>query len=89
MIWPFKDGVWPFNRGRKRLRERIEHLERMAEEAYDAMYDSRRPQDEWRDVRELLSEAIHLARKAGLTEDAERLDKRLEHIRAVYTHRFR
>jgi hypothetical protein len=80
--------IWPFGRGRKEALEHISVLERMGEEAYDAMYDARRPQDDFRDAREAFSEAIHAAEKAGLKREARRLRDRWEHIRAVYTHQF-
>jgi hypothetical protein len=80
--------IWPFRRVSKETLEHIARLERMGEEAYDAMYDSRRPQDEWRDARDAFGEAIHIAEKAGLKKEARRLQDRLDHIRAVYTHQF-
>jgi hypothetical protein len=80
---------WPFRRGRKEALEQISILERMGEEAYDAMYDARRPQDHFYDAREAFREAIYIAGKAGLKREARRLEDRLEHIRAVYTHQFR
>jgi hypothetical protein len=80
--------IWPFRSRRKQVLAHVLRLERMGEEAYDRMYDARRPQDDWRDAREAFSEAIHLAEKAGLTVEAQRLQKRLDHIRAVYTHQF-
>jgi hypothetical protein len=83
--------IWPFGKGKRRREAlaRIAVLEAMGEKAYDEMYDARRPQDFWGDARECFSEAIHLAEKAGLKTEAERLQKRLDHIRAVYTHQFR
>jgi hypothetical protein len=80
--------IWPFRSRRKQALAHVLNLEKMGEEAYDRMYDARRPQDEWRDAREAFSEAIRHARKAGLKAEAERLQKRLDHIRAVYTHQF-
>lgn len=80
--------IFPFRSRRKQVLARVLNLEQMGEQAYDRMYDARRPQDEWRDAREAFSEAIYLAEKAGLKAEAERLQKRLDHIRAVYTHQF-
>ena len=80
--------ILPFRSRRKQVLARVSLLERMGEEAYDKMYDARRPQDDWRDAREAFSEAIYLAEKAGLLAEAQRLQKRLDHIRSVYTHQF-
>ena len=78
-----------FRRRRREALAKIAVLEALGEKAYDEMYDARRPQDYWNDAREMFSEAIHLAEKAGLKREARRLQDRLDHIRAVYTHQFR
>jgi hypothetical protein len=69
-------------------RKRLKTLEAWAERAYEAMYEAGSPAGAgayFSEVREALREAIALARDTGLEEEASRLEKRLEHIRAVYT----
>ncbi len=81
--------VWPFRSPRGKALIRIARLEKRAERAYDAMYDSRRPKDCWDDARAALAEAIQVATAAGLNDGARRLQGRLEHMRAVYQSQFR
>ena len=65
--------------------------ERLAEAAYDAMYDARpsAAKDFFDDARGFLAKAIDLARRAGLTEEAARLTARCDHIVGVYNSQFR
>ncbi len=66
-------------------------LEALAEAAYDRMYDARYSRDAtalYSDVKETMYEAIALAKKRGWQEDAERLEARLAHIKAVYRSQF-
>jgi hypothetical protein len=72
----------------KTLLARMAQYEARAEKAYDAMYDSRYPAAEYSDVKDYFSEAIALARRAGLAAEAERLSKRLEHCKAVCRKQF-
>ena len=72
----------------KTLLERIAACERLAEKAYDAMYETRYPAGENSDLKDYFREAIDLAERAGLTAEAERLTKRLEHCKAVYRSQF-
>jgi hypothetical protein len=67
--------------------ERIKDLEAYAEKAYDEMYEARGPAGAggyFSEVKEVLTEAIRLAREIGLEDEALRLEKRLDHIRKVY-----
>ena len=66
--------------------------ETVAETAYDAMYD---PKDRYHakelrdDALGALLSAIDIAKYLGLPEEAARLEKRYDHIYAVYAHQFR
>jgi hypothetical protein len=69
--------------------EKLETFIRQAEEAYDRLYD------EWsrsgraaayNECKENMAEAIHLARDMGLGEKVAQLEKRLQHIKAVFRH---
>jgi hypothetical protein len=76
---------------RPRLRAEMARCEQRAEAAYDAMYDARPPaaRDFYDDARRHLSEAIEIAKRAGLAEDVARLTTRRDHITDVYDHQFR
>jgi hypothetical protein len=64
-------------------------LERLAEEAYDAMYDARfGTSGHYSDAKEYLRDAIGLAQRIGDVATAERLQARLEHIKAVFRSQF-
>ena len=71
--------------------EEIAQLERLAEAAYEEMYDAQRyrVKECFQDASGYLAEAIELAERDGLTEVATRLKARKEHIYNVYTHQFR
>lgn len=67
--------------------DRIKTLEAYAEKAYDEMYEAQSPTGAgayFSEVKEVLTEAIRLARQIGLEDDAIRIEKRLDHIRKVY-----
>jgi hypothetical protein len=68
--------------------EQVAILEALAEKAYDAMYDSRSPAACYGDLKDYFSDAIRVATRAGLTEEAERLAKRLAHCKQVYRSQF-
>ena len=72
----------------KTVLARIAACEALAEKAYDAMYETRYPAGEYSDLKDYFAEAIRLAQRAGLTAEAERLGKRLEHCKAVYRSQF-
>jgi hypothetical protein len=70
-------------------RERLDQLEQDAERAYDAMYEARfGTAGHYSDAKDYLADAIALAREIGLHDDAERLERRLEHIKRVYRSQF-
>jgi pyruvate carboxylase len=69
-------------------RELIAMFEASAEEAYDRMYESSIPAGCYSDFKDDFASAIGVAERAGLTEEAERLQKRLDHCRAVYRSQF-
>ena len=62
-------------------------LEALGEQAYDEMYDGR-VNGRWSDIKEYFGLAILAAERAGLNDEAERLQKRLDHIREVVRHQF-
>jgi hypothetical protein len=72
----------------KTLLAEIAACEALAEKSYDQMYDSRYPVAEYSDLKDHFADAIGLARRAGLTDEVERLSKRLEHCKAVYRSQF-
>jgi len=73
-------------------RDDMARYEAVAEAAYDAMYD---PKDRYHakelrdDALGALLSAIDIAKFLGLAEEAARLEKRYDHIYAVYAHQFR
>ena len=69
-------------------RAEVAALEALAEKAYDEMYDSRSPAGCYSDLKDYFRDAISAAERAGLTEDAARLEKRLAHCKAVYRSQF-
>jgi hypothetical protein len=73
------------------MMERLRFLEAQAEEAYQRMYDARPGADLtacYSDAKEVLYDAIALARRLGLSRDAARLDARLEEIKTVFRRQF-
>ena len=66
----------------------VARLEALAEKAYDEMYETRYPSGCYADLKDCFADAIGVAEHAGLTEDAERLRKRLDHCRKVYRSQF-
>jgi hypothetical protein len=62
-------------------------FEALAEQAYDEMYEGR-VNGRWSDIKEYLGMAISSAEREGLNEEAKRLQKRLDHIRAVVRSQF-
>lgn len=72
--------------------EEIARLAALAEKSYDAIYDARSRRDakeSYEDACGCLIRAIDVAKTLGLTSEAGRLQKRLDHIIGVYTHQFR
>jgi hypothetical protein len=60
-------------------------FEDLAEKSYDDMYEGRVAGS---DIKEYLSMAISSAERDGLQDEADRLRKRLEHIRGVVRSQF-
>lgn len=70
---------------------RLRLLEEAAEKAYSDMYEARSPTVAaalYSDAKECLHDAIALARSLGRHGEAERLGKRLAHIKAVFRSQF-
>ncbi len=70
---------------------RLRLLEDMAEKAYSDMYDASSSSGAaalYSDAKESLYDAIGLARRLGRDGDAEKLEKRLAHIKAVFRGQF-
>jgi hypothetical protein len=71
--------------------DRLRFLEARAEIAYSAMYDARNPSAAtacYSNAKESLYTAIGLAKELGKEDVAERLSKRLAHIKAVFRSQF-
>lgn len=62
-------------------------FEALAEQAYDDMYEGR-VAGRWTDIKDYLASAIAGAEREGLSAEAERLRKRLDHIRKVVQSQF-
>ncbi|MFA6316839.1 MAG: hypothetical protein WC943_05415 [Elusimicrobiota bacterium] len=86
--WFLRRLPWEKPAGPMTDRERLEWLTKSAEKFYELMYDSRGPNFEFRESKEAFEDAITLAWNLGLGEEAERLTKRLTHVKAVYTKQF-
>ncbi|HEY1992737.1 MAG TPA: aldehyde dehydrogenase family protein [Gammaproteobacteria bacterium] len=69
-------------------RQKVARLEKWGEEAYDRMYDARSPSGDYSEAKENFHAAIALANDLGLEGEAERLEQRLEHIKAVFRSQF-
>jgi len=63
-------------------------LERRGEEIYDEMYETSNPLGYLSEIKECFEGAIAAAESSGLSEEAQRLRKRLDHIVAVYRSQF-
>lgn len=66
----------------------LKALEAIAEAEYAEMYDSRNHIGCYARAKEAFLDAITLACKMGREADAERLRRRLEHVKNVYRHQF-
>jgi len=69
-------------------RRQVADLEALAEKAYEEMYETRFPAGCYSDLKECFTAAIEAARRAGFTEEAERLTERLDHCKQVYRSQF-
>ncbi|HEX7966190.1 MAG TPA: aldehyde dehydrogenase family protein [Gammaproteobacteria bacterium] len=68
--------------------EQLGQLERWGEEAYDRIYDSRRPSTDYSEAKENFYMAIQLARELGREDEVQRLEARLKHIKDVFRSQF-
>jgi hypothetical protein len=68
--------------------QKMGQLERWGEEAYDRMYDSRRPSGDYSEAKENFYMAIQLARELGREDEVQRLEARLAHIKGVFRSQF-
>lgn len=68
--------------------EQVARLEALAEKHYDEMYETRYPSGCYADMKDCFAEAIGVAERAGMTEDAKRLRTRLDHCKQVYRSQF-
>ena len=79
-----------FERSERELK--MDHLRKckaLGEKYYDQMYETRfGTSGLYADAKDALHDAIAVARQLGLKEEAEELDKRLDHIKAVYRSQF-
>jgi hypothetical protein len=76
---------------RQELLGQLERLKAMGEKDYDDMYEAHSPGGAtacYSGVKENLYDAIGLANRLGLMEEAEALTKRLAHIKAVFRSQF-
>ena len=69
--------------------DELARLIEQGERAYAAMYDARRPKDDYEDACSAFARAIELARSLNLGGEADKLQQRLENIRGVYNAQFR
>jgi hypothetical protein len=69
-------------------REDVAKYEALAEAAYNEMHDSRSPAACYSDLKDYFAMAIGAAERAGLHDDAKRLNARLDHCRQVYRGQF-
>ncbi len=69
----------------------VERFERLAEEAYEVMYDARHHNVKvaFEDALANFDHAIAAARRAGLQREADRLTERSAHVSNVYNSQFR
>jgi hypothetical protein len=63
-------------------------LERRGEEIYEEMYETSSPGGYLSEIKECFAAAIVAAEKDGLTDEAQRLQARLDHIVTVYRRQF-
>ncbi len=76
---------------RKAGMEQIAHLKALGEKAYDDMYEAHSAHDAtvcYSDAKDCYYDAIGLAKRLGLKDEAEALHMRLAHIKAVFRSQF-
>ncbi len=65
----------------------LDTLRERAEQIYEEMYEASSPAGAggyFSEIKEILSEAISMARKMGLEKETEEIEARLDNIRKVY-----
>jgi hypothetical protein len=67
---------------------RLAELVKLADKAYDDMYEARNPTGAYSDMKDLMIDAIAFAEELGLKEKAAELRKTLEHRKAVFRSQF-
>jgi hypothetical protein len=68
-------------------RVHLDMLKARAEEIYEEMYEASGPAAAggyFSEVKQILYQAIAMAREMGLEEEAQSISERLDHIRTVY-----
>jgi hypothetical protein len=76
---------------RQQVLAELERFKAMGEKDYDDMYEARSPSEAgvcYSGAKENFHDAIGLASRLGLAEEAEALTRRLEHIKAVFRSQF-
>jgi hypothetical protein len=76
---------------RKAKLEALARCKKQGEKAYDDMYEAHSFSGAgacFAEAKESFSEAIRLANELGLTPETQILEKRLDHIKAVYRSQF-
>ena len=77
--------------GRQQQLAQLEHLKKLGEKYYDDMYEAHSSSGAtacYSDAKECYYDAIALARRLGIEEETEALEKRLAHIKAVFRSQF-
>jgi hypothetical protein len=67
---------------------RYKQFERRGEEIYDEIYETSNPRGYLSEIKECFDAAIAAAESDGLTDEANRLRARLDHIVTVYRRQF-
>jgi hypothetical protein len=68
-------------------RHHLDQLKARAEEIYDEMYEASGPAAAgayFSEVKQILYQAISMAREMDLADEAKAIEERLDHIRKVY-----
>jgi hypothetical protein len=78
----------PYGARRAEAARHVARLDALAEKYYDEMYETHSLTGCYADMKDCFTEAISVAEMAGLSTDAERLRKRLDHCKEVYRKHF-
>jgi hypothetical protein len=79
------------DREREEMLRRLELCKAEGEKCYDELYEARSDYDAtvcYSGAKEAYYDAISLAHRLGMDEEAEALTRRLEHIKAVFRSQF-